>query len=320
MRARPIAGASRDWVTSSGVSSSASLSCVLDDLEPDTLYEVEVTLSVRGDTRRDTVYIRTTQSAVEVNDQNSTIVGLAVLVAILFLVIICLIVYIVVLKRAGLTTRKRRPEADNPGYSGFQNVAMQENANQDQHTIPEMGDYEVAPSENRGPTPDPIPQYEPVNNTQARPTNRRNVTQYNVVTQGGNVTRYKAMNRHASRDQHVPAKRQYDSVDSTRMSTQNPPARRARNGTGDQGEPDYENTRKRGLPHEVYQSLEATTQHSDYAQYAPLHPGTRIAARPGGIDERGVGTDIRGSEYQELHRTETTDPCYQRVGSSVSSA
>ncbi|XP_048588915.1 uncharacterized protein LOC125572449 isoform X2 [Nematostella vectensis] len=102
MRARPLAGASRDWVTSSGSSSSASLSCVLDDLEPDTLYEVEVTVSVREDTRRDTVYIRTTPTAVEVNDQNSTIVGLAVLVAILFLVIICLIVYIAVLKRADL--------------------------------------------------------------------------------------------------------------------------------------------------------------------------------------------------------------------------
>ncbi|EDO30915.1 predicted protein [Nematostella vectensis] len=318
MRARPLAGASRDWVTSSGVSNSALLSCVLNNLKPDTLYEVEVTVSVRGDTRRDTVYIRTTQSgviigtAVEVNDQNSTIVGLAVLVAILFLVIICLIVYIAVLKRAGLTAKRERSEADNPGYSGFQNVAMQENVNQD-----------VAPSDNRGPTPDPIPQYESVNNTPAQPTNRSNVTQYEDVTQGsnvtqyeditqeGNVTQYKAMNRHASRDRHVPGNRQYDSVDSTRMSRWNPPARRARNDTGDQGEPGYENTRKRGLPHEVYQSLQATTQHSENAHYAPLHPGTRIAARPGGRDERGVGTDIRGSEYQELNRAKTTDPCYQ---------
>ncbi|XP_048589084.1 uncharacterized protein LOC125572530 [Nematostella vectensis] len=320
MRARPLAEASRDWVTSSVVSSSASLSCVLDDLKPDTLYEVEVTVSVREDTRRDTVYIRTTPTAVEVNDQNSTIVGLAVLVAILFLVIFGLIVYIVVLKRADLTTRKRRPEADNPGYSGFQNVAMQENANQDQHTVPEMGDYEVAPSENKVPTPDPIPQYEPVNNTQARPSNRSNVTHYNDVTQGGNVTQYEAINNNPSRDQHVPANRQYDCVDSTRMSRQNPPARRARNDTGAQGEPGYENTRKRGLPHEVYQSLQATTQHSENAQYAPLHPGTRIAAMPGGRDERVVGTDIRGSEYQELNRTKATDPCYQRVGSRVTSA
>ncbi|XP_048588328.1 uncharacterized protein LOC125572205 [Nematostella vectensis] len=308
MRARPLAGASRDWVASSGVSSPASLSCVLDDLEPDTLYEVEVTVSVRGDTSRDTVYIKTTPTAVEVNDQNSTIVGLAVLVAILFLVIICLIVYIVVLKRAGLTTRKKRPEADNPGYSGFQNVAMQENANQDQHTISEMGDYEVAPSEIRGPNPDPIPQYKPMNNTPARPPNRSNVTQY------------EAINNNRLRDQHVPANRQYDSVDSTRMSEQNHPARRARNGTGDQGEPGYENTRKRGLPSEVYQSLQATTQHRENTQYAPLHPGTRIAARPGVRDERGVGSDIRGSEYQELLRTKATDPCYQRVGNKVTSA
>ncbi|XP_048588325.1 hemicentin-1-like [Nematostella vectensis] len=332
MRARPLAGASRDWVTSSGVSSPASLSCVLDDLEPDTLYEVEVTVSVRGDTRRDTVYIRTTPTAVEVNDQNSTIVSLAVLVAILFLVIFGLIVYIAVLKRAGLTAKRERSEADNPGYYGFQNVAMQENANQDQHVMPGMGDYEFAPLENRGQNPDPIPQYESVNNAQTQPPNRRNVTQYedvtqrsNVpqyedVTQEGNVTQYEAMNRHASRDQHVPANRQYDSVDSTRMSRQNPLARRARNGTGDKGEPGYENTRKRGLPHEVYQTLQATAQHSENAQYAPLHPGTRIAARPGGRDERGVATDIRGSEYQELNRAKTTDPCYQQVGSRVTSA
>ncbi|XP_048588356.1 uncharacterized protein LOC116606957 [Nematostella vectensis] len=332
MRARPLAGASRDWVTSSGSSSSASLSCVLDDLEPDTLYEVEVTVSVREDTRRDTVYIRTTPTAVEVNDQNSTIVGLAVLVAILFLVIIRLFVYIAVLKRAGLTAKRERSEPDNPGYSGFQNVAMQENVNQDQHVIPEMVDNEVAPSEIRGPTPDPIPQYEPVNNTQTRSPTHSNVTkcedvtqgsnvaQYEDVTQEGNVTQYEAMNRHASRDRHVPGNRQYDCVDSTRMSRQNPPARRARNDTGDQGEPGYENTRNRGLPPEVYQSLQATTQHSENAQYAPMHPGTRIAARPGGRDERGVGTDIRGSEYQELHRAKTTDPCYQRVGSRVTSA
>ncbi|XP_048588330.1 hemicentin-1 [Nematostella vectensis] len=332
MRARPLAGASRDWVTSSGVSNSASLSCVLDDLEPDTLYEVEVTMSVRGDTRRDTVYIRTTQSAVELNDQNSTIVSLAVLVAILFLVIFGLIVYIAVLKTAGLTAKRERSEANNPGYSGFQNVAMQENVNKDQHVIPGVGDYEVAPSDNRGPTPDPIPQYEPVNNTPVRPPNRRNVTQYEDVTQGsnvtqyedvtqeGNVTQYEAMNRHASRDRHVPGNRQYDCVGSTRMSRQNPPARRARNDTCDQGEPGYENTRKRGLPHEVYQSLQATTQHSENAHYASLHPGTRIAARPGGRDERGVGTHIRGSEYQELNRAKTTDPCYQRVGSRVTSA
>ncbi|XP_048588326.1 uncharacterized protein LOC116621537 [Nematostella vectensis] len=318
MRARPLAGASRDWVTSSGVSNSASLSCVLDDLEPESLYEVEVAVSVRGDTRRDTVYIRT-KSAVEVNDQNSTIVGLAVLVAILFLVIFGLIVYIVVLKRAGLTTRKRRPEADNPGYSGFQNVAMRENANQDQHTTPEMGDYKVAPSENKGPIPDPIPQYEPVNNAPVRTPNRRNVTQYDDVTKGGNVTQYEAINN-PSRDQHVSDNRQYDSVDSTRMSRENPLATRARNGTGDQGEPGYENTRKQGLPREVYQSLQATTQHSENAQYAPLHPGTRIAARPGVRDVRGVGSDIRGSEYQELHRTKATDPCYQRVGSRVTSS
>ncbi|XP_048589069.1 hemicentin-1 [Nematostella vectensis] len=268
-------------------------------------------------------------TVVDVNDLNSTIVGLAVLVAILFLVIFGLIGYIVVLKRAGLTAKRVRSEADNAGYSGFQNVAMQENVNQDRNTIPGMVDYEV---DYRGHNPDPIPQYESVNNAQTQPPNRRNVTQYEDVTQGsnvtqyeeltqeGNVTQYEAMNRHASRDRHVPGNRQYDSVDSTRMSRQNPPARRARNDTGDQGEPGYENTRKRGLPHEVYQSLQATTQYSENAQYAPLYPGTRIAARPGGRDERGVGTDIRGSEYQELHRTKATDPCYQRVGSRVTSA
>ncbi|XP_048587268.1 neurogenic locus notch homolog protein 1 isoform X1 [Nematostella vectensis] len=254
----------------------------------------------------------------EVNDQNSTIVGFAVLVAILFLVIFGLIVYIVVLKRAGLTTRKRRSEAENPGYSAFQNVAMQENVNQDQHTIPEMGDYEVAPSENREPIPDTIPQYESVNNAPARPPNNGNVTQYDV-TQVSSVTQYEAMNSHPSLHQHVAANRQYDGVDSTRICGQNPPAMRARNGTGDHGEPGYENTRKRGLPPEVYQSLQATTQHSESAQYAPLNPLTRIGVRPCGRDERGVGLDIRESEYQELNQIEATDPCYQRVGSRVSS-
>ncbi|EDO30916.1 predicted protein [Nematostella vectensis] len=51
------------------------------------------------------VIISTIPTAVEVNDQNSTIVGLAVLVAILFLVIFGLIVYIVVLKRADSATQ-----------------------------------------------------------------------------------------------------------------------------------------------------------------------------------------------------------------------
>ncbi|XP_048588566.1 hemicentin-2 isoform X2 [Nematostella vectensis] len=106
MRARVLAGRSRDWVTSSGSSSSASLSCVLDDLEPDTLYEVEVTVSVRGDTRRDTVYIRTTPKAVKIGGQDSAIVGLAVVVAILVLVIIGLIAYVMWLKRAGKKSKR----------------------------------------------------------------------------------------------------------------------------------------------------------------------------------------------------------------------
>ncbi|XP_048588567.1 uncharacterized protein LOC5496661 isoform X1 [Nematostella vectensis] len=314
MRARVLAGRSRDWVTSSGSSSSASLSCVLDDLEPDTLYEVEVTVSVRGDTRRDTVYIRTTPTAVKIEGQDSAIVGLAVVVAILVLVIIGLIAYVMWLKRAGKKSKRDRTleHADNTGFSPEQ-IPMQGTSFNYQAQDKAM-EYQVAQEVMR----DNIPNYEDVtqggNFTQhasedTTPRGHHSVAneQCATVTQGDNITQYGAMGGFPSRESDILANQQNNAIVGTKSKV-------ATNNACHKGEASYENIRKRGLPPTVYQSLQTIKQQSENAQYASLNIGTRIATMPGDRDERGVGSLKSGSEYQELDRAAVSYSCYEQIG------
>ncbi|EDO34850.1 predicted protein [Nematostella vectensis] len=242
--------------------------------------------------------------SVKIGGQDSAIVGLAVVVAILVLVIIGLIAYVMWLKRAGKKSKRDRTleHADNTGFSPEQ-IPMQGTSFNYQAQDKAM-EYQVAQDAMR----DNIPNYEDV-------TQRENFTQHAsedtapcghhsvaneqcaTVTQGDNVTQYGAMGGFPSRESDILANQQNNAIVGTKSKV-------ATNNACHKGEASYENIRKRGLPPTVYQSLQTIKQQSENAQYASLNLGTRIATMPGDRDERGVGSLKSGSAMRITSKPE----------------
>ncbi|EDO34849.1 predicted protein [Nematostella vectensis] len=223
--------------------------------------------------------------SVKIGGQDSAIVGLAVVVAILVLVIIGLIAYVMWLKRAGKKSKRDRTleHADNTGFSPEQ-IPMQGTSFNYQAQDKAM-EYQVAQDAMR----DNIPNYEDVtqggNFTQhasedTAPCGHHSVAneQCATVTQGDNITQYGAMGGFPSRDLDILANQQNNAIVGTTSKV-------ATNNACHKGEASYENIRKRGLPPTVYQSLQTIKQQSENAQYASLNLGTRIATMPGDRDE-----------------------------------
>ncbi|XP_048588570.1 hemicentin-2 [Nematostella vectensis] len=230
-------------------------------------------------------WINVTFKSVKIEGQDSAIVGLAVVVAILVLVIIGLIAYVMWLKRAGKKSKRDRTleHADNTGFSPEQ-IPMQGTSFNYQAQDKAM-EYQVAQDVMR----DNIPNYEDVtqgeNFTQhasedTAPCGHHSVAneQCATVTQGDNITQYGAMGGFPSRDLDILANQQNNAIVGTTSKV-------ATNNACHKGEASYENIRKRGLPPTVYQSLQTIKQQSENAQYASLNLGTRIATMPGDRDE-----------------------------------
>ncbi|XP_032231434.2 uncharacterized protein LOC5507071 isoform X2 [Nematostella vectensis] len=289
MRARPLAGASRDWLTSSGSISSASLSCVLDDLQPDTLYEVEVTVSVRGNTRRDTVYISTTPSVIEVVNQDSVIIGLAVTVALLLLLNAATITYFLRCKKSG-TEKRPRSNVDGVENSQIQSITMQEGSFSSLHTEERTVTQPGRSYESMGQTPYSEPNATPEYDT-VTPT--KTVTQHNQA----HVTRPK-----------IFSKRNHES--STSLPRANAPLKQLHNTKARKEKiekPGHVNdvtasTGARDLePSAIYQSLDSVFVNE--AQYASLTPHTHAS------------TDHMAFVYENLGRdsAKETDFCHHLV-------